>query len=106
MGKGGFGQSHGQAPKEQQQQQSTSGPAQNTRGIATDAATASTTPAGGASRYIASKAVVTVTYCGPGAFTQKDDYYMYNHVPQAKVAPVDTGRTEKAQPSVCQSAGP
>ena len=77
-GKGVHGQSHGHAPK-QQQQKSTSGPAQHTRSKATGTAPASATPTAGASgRKTTSKAVVTGTEpAAPAASTQKDDDYLY-----------------------------
>ena len=42
----------------------------------------------------------------PTAPTQRDYDHVYIHVPRAKVAPVDTGRTETVQHHVSQSAGP
>ena len=101
VGQGGKrrnGQSHGQDPK-QQQQQSASGPAQHTRSKATGMAPASATPTAGASGYTtAAKAVVTGTEpAAPAASTQKDDDYVYIRVWREKVAPMDTGRTETGQ---------
>ena len=103
------GQSHGQAPKqENQQQQSASGPAQHTGSKTTGAVPAFATPTGGASGYkTASKAVVTGTeLAAPAASTEKDDDYVYIRVSREKVTPVDTGRTETVQHHVSQSAGP
>ena len=103
------GQSHGQAPKqENQQQQSPSGPAQHTGSKTTGAVPAFATPTGGASGYkTASKAVVAGTEpAAPAASTQTDDDYVYICVPRAKVAPVDTGRTETVKHHVAQSPGP
>ena len=110
--KGVHGQSHGQDPKQQQQQQqqqqSTSGLAQHTRGKATGMAPASATPTAGATEYkTASKTVVTGTEPdAPAASTQTDDNYVYIRVPQVKVAPVDTGRTDRVQHHVSQTSGP
>ena len=106
-GNGVHGQSHGDAPK-QQQHQSTSGPAQHNRSKATGTTHASATPTAGASGYkTASKAVATGTEpAAPAASTQKDDDYVYIRVPWEKVAPVDTGLTETVQHHVSQSVGP
>ena len=89
-------------------QQSTSGPAQHTGNKATRAAPALATPTGGASGYkTASKAVVAGTEpAAPAASTQTDDDYVYICVPRAKVAPVDTGRTETVKQSISQRPGP
>ena len=69
---------------------------------------ASSTPTAGASAYkTASKAVITgIGPAAPAASTEKDDDYVYIRVPQEKVAPVVTGRTETVQHHVSQSAGP
>ena len=106
--KGVHGLSHGQAPEQQQQQQSTSGPAQHTRSEATGAAPASATRTVRASGYkTTSKAVDTGTEpAAPAALTKKDDDYVYIRVPWEKVAPVDTGPTETVQHHVSQRAGP
>ena len=71
--KGVHGQSYGHAPKQQHQQESTSGPAQHTRNKATGTAPASATPTAEASGCkTASKAVFTVTEpAAPAASTQK-----------------------------------
>ena len=111
MKKGVHGQNHGQDPKQQQQQQqqqSTSGSAQHTRSKATGMTPESATPTAGASGYkTTSKAVVRGTEpAAPAASTQKDDDYVYIHVPREKVAPVYTGRTETVQHYVSQNAGP
>ena len=71
-------------------------------------APASATPTAGASGYkTAAKVVVTGTEpAAPAASAQKDDDYVYIHVPREKVSPVDTGRTETVKHHVSQSAGP
>ena len=105
--KGVHGQSHGYAPKQQQQQQSTSGPAQHTWSKATGTAPASATLTVGASGYkIASNVVVTgIEPAVPVVSTQEDDDYVYVRVQRQKVTPVDIGRTETVQHHVSQSAG-
>ena len=103
-GKGVHGQSHGQTHIKQQQ--STSGPAQQTPSKTIGMAPASATPRASAYKT-ASKAVVTETEpAAPEPSRQNDDDYVYIRVPRERMAPVDYGLTKTVQHQVSQSAGP
>ena len=107
-GTGVHGQNHGQAPKqEQQQQQSTSDPVQHTGSKATGAAPGSTTPTGGASgTRQPKKTVVTGTVlAGPATSTQTDDDYVCICVRRAKEAPVDAGAPRRCNNLITRALG-
>ena len=90
----------------QQQQQSTSGPAQHTRTKTTGMAPASATPRASAYKT-ASKALVTENeLVAPEPSTQNDDDFVYIRVPRERMASVDKGLIETVQHQVSQSAGP